>query len=330
MNILMIGGTVFLGRHTVAAALAHGHAVTLFNRGQHNPDLFPGVEKLHGDRDGGLDVLRGRHWDAVIDFCGYVPRVVRTSAELLAKAVEHYTFISSVSVYAELTQAPVVDEDSLVGKIEDETTETITGESYGPLKALCEQAVEKTLPGRTLIIRPGLIVGPDDPSDRFTYWPVRIARGGQVLCPSGPAWETQIIDVRDLAEWTIRLVEEQTTGVYNATGPARALTFGEVIDVCRQVSQSNAEWVWVGNKWLLGAGVQPWMELPLWLAGDDMIAKIERALTVGLTFRPLADTVRDTLAWARTRPAEHAWRAGLPAEKEVELLQKWAASVAQN
>jgi 2'-hydroxyisoflavone reductase len=326
MKILMIGGTVFLGRHTVAAALAHGHTVTLFNRGQHNPKLFPEVEKIQGDRDGGLDVLKGRQWDAVIDFCGYVPRVVKASAEFLAGAVERYVFISSVSVYAELDKAPDLTEDAAVGKIEDETLETITGESYGPLKALCEQAVEKALPGRALIIRPGLIVGPNDPSDRFTYWPVRVARGGQVLCPSSPAWNTQIIDARDLAEWTICLVEAKAVGVYNATGPGYDLTFGDVIESSKAVSNSNAQWVWADDAWLLAEKVEPWMELPLWLGGGDMIVKIDRALATGLTFRPLVDTVRDTLAWHATRPVDLQWRAGLKAEKEAELLEKLQAS----
>jgi len=326
MKILMIGGTVFLGRHTVAAALAHGHTVTLFNRGQHNPELFPDVEKIQGDRDGGLDVLKGRQWDAVIDFCGYVPRVVKASAEFLSGAVERYVFISSVSVYAELDKAPDLTEDAAVGKIEDETLETITGESYGPLKALCEQAVEKALPGRALIIRPGLIVGPNDPSDRFTYWPVRVARGGPVLCPGTPNWNTQIIDARDLAEWTIRLVEAKATGIFNATGPDYDLTFGDVIETSKTVSNSNAQWVWADDAWLLAEKVEPWMELPLWLGGGDMIVSIDRALATGLTFRPLSDTVRDTLAWHATRPDDLQWRAGMKADKEAELLAKLQAS----
>lgn len=325
MKILMIGGTVFLGRHTVASALAHGHTVTLFNRGQHNPDLFPEVEKIHGDRNGDLSALRGRQWDAVIDFCGYVPREVSALATALAGSVERYVFISSVSVYADLDKVNDIDESGAVGKIEDESTETVTGETYGPLKALCEQAAERAFPGQALFIRPGLIVGPNDPSDRFTYWPVRVAKGGPVLCPGNPNWETQIIDARDLADWTIQLVEAKATGVFNATGPNRKLTFGEVIETSKDVSGSNAQWVWADEKWLLDAGVEPWMGLPLWLGGGDMVVSIKRAVDSGLAFRPLADTIRDTLAWEATRPTDHPWRAGLPADKEADLLERWQA-----
>ncbi len=218
MRILILGGTVFVGRHLVEAALARGHEVTLFNRGQHGPDLYPGVEKLRGDRDGGLDALRGRRWDAAIDTCGYVPRIVRASATLLANAVDHYTFISSVSVYPE-AHTRHLDEDSPVGALDDESVEDVTPETYGPLKALCEQAAEGAMSGRALTIRPGLIVGPHDPTDRFTYWPRRVAQGGEVLAPGRPERPVQIIDARDLAAWTLQLVASGARGVYNATGP---------------------------------------------------------------------------------------------------------------
>ncbi len=329
MKILMIGGTVFLGRHTVDAALARGHEVVLFNRGQHNPDLFPEIEKIRGDRDplkepDGLAALKGRHWDAVIDFCGYLPRVVRASAELLADSVERYVFISSVSVYRDLDKAPGLDEASPVGKMEDETIEEITGDTYGPLKALCEQAAATVFSGRALIIRPGLIVGPHDPSDRFTYWPVRIARGGAVLCPGGPDWETQVIDGRDLAEWTVRMVESKASGVYNATGPDYRLSFGPLLETCKQVSGSDANFIWADEEWLIGQSVQPWLELPLWLGpGASMAVNIRPAVAAGLTFRPIASTVRDTLAWAATRLPDHEWRAGLTTGKEQELLTMW-------
>src|SRR3954470_5339632 len=219
MKLLILGGTIFLGRYLAEAALERGHDLTLFNRGQHNSELYPDVEKLRGDRDGGLDVLRGRRWDAVVDTSGYLPRLVRASAELLADAVEHYTFISSISVYPHFRSLGQ-DESAPVGTLDNPSVEEITGESYGPLKALCEQAVEQALPGRTLVVRPGLIVGPHDPSDRFTYWVRRVAQGGELLAPAGRDWHTQIIDVRDLAEWTLRMVERRQTGVYNATGPA--------------------------------------------------------------------------------------------------------------
>src|SRR4051794_14737210 len=204
MKLLILGGTIFLGRYLAKAALERGHDLTLFNRSQHNSELYPDVEQLRGDRDGGLDVLRGRRWDAVVDTSGYLPHLVRASAELLADAVEHYTFISSISVYPHFRSLGQ-DESAPVGTLDDPSVEEITGESYGPLKTLCEQAVEQALPGRTLVVRPGLIVGPHDPSDRFTYWVHRVAQGGELLAPESPNWHTQIIDVRDLADWTLHM-----------------------------------------------------------------------------------------------------------------------------
>ncbi len=326
MRLLILGGTVFLGRHLVAWALERGHEVTLFNRGQHNPDLFPRVEKLRGDRDGNLEALQGRRWDAVIDTSGYVPRVARDAAVLLRDAVAHYTFISSISVYTE-DNPPGLDESGTVGTLQDETVEEITGETYGPLKALCEQAVENALPGRTLVIRPGLIVGPDDPTDRFTYWPHRVAQGGDVLAPGRPDHQVQIIDVRDLAEWTLRMVEAGGTGVYNATGPDYRLTMGAVLDACQSASGSAARFTWVDEQFLLDCGIEPWSELPLWIpeGQDTLISSVDvrKALSAGLTFRPLAETVRDTLAWDAARPADHEWRAGLSREREQETLAAW-------
>ena len=326
MKLLILGGTVFLGRHLVEAALAHAHSVTLFNRGQHNPDLYPEVEKLRGDRDGDLSTLHSRRWDAVIDTCGYLPRVVRASAELLAGAVEHYTFVSSVSVYGDLSQ-PSIDEHTPVGTLADETVETIDGETYGPLKALCEQAVEQALPSRALIIRPGLIVGPHDPSDRFTYWPHRITQGGDVLAPDQPNQPVQIIDVRDLAEWTVRMVEARQAGVYNAIGPQQPLTLRGVLDQCKAVSGSDAGFVWVDEQFLLDCGVVPWTEVPLWTPNDDsrgiFSVSCEKAGAAGLTFRPLDATIRDTLAWDATRPADVERRAGLTPEREAQLLMEW-------
>jgi 2'-hydroxyisoflavone reductase len=329
MNILILGGTVFLGRHLVEAAIARGHRVTLFNRGQHNPELYPDVEKLRGDRDGDLSVLQGRRWDAAIDTCGYIPRHVRASAGLLAGAVDHYTFISSISVYADF-RAPGVDESDPVGTLEDTTVEEITGETYGPLKALCEQAAEQAMPGRVLQVRPGLIVGPHDPTDRFTYWPTRVARGGEVLAPGQPHAPVQFIDARDLAKWTVRMVEARQTGTYNATGPDYELELGRLLEECKAVSGSDARLVWADESFLLGAGVGPWIELPLWIAGRPAMAhlqrvSIRRATDAGLTFRPLAETIRDTLEWDATRPAEEERGAGLKPEREVELLRAWRA-----
>ncbi|MEO7912284.1 MAG: SDR family oxidoreductase [Roseiflexaceae bacterium] len=335
MKLLILGGTIFLGRYLVEAALARGHEVTLFNRGQHNSELYPAVEKLRGDRDGGLDVLRGRRWDAVIDTSGYIPRLVRDSAELLAQAVQHYTFISSISVYPHFRSVGL-DESAPVGTLDDPAVEEITGASYGPLKALCEDSVEIALPDRALIIRPGLIVGPHDTSDRFTYWVRRIAQGGELLAPAGPDWHTQIIDVRDLAEWTMHMVERQQAGVYNATGPEHNLTFGQLLDTCRVVSGSDARFTWVNEAFLLEKEVAPWSELPLWIpqSDPDMLGfsdvNCAKAIAAGLTFRDLVTIVRDTLAWDSTRteaiePSSRVLtqRAGLSPEREQELLRAW-------
>lgn len=324
MKLLILGGTVFLGRHLVDAALAHGHEVTLFNRGQHNAELFPEVEKLRGDRNGNLDALRGRTWDAVIDTCGYVPRVVRDSASLLADAVEHYTFISSISVYPDFSQ-PGLNESAPVGTLTDEGVEEVTGETYGPLKALCEQAAEEAMRGRVLQVRAGLIVGPHDQSDRFTYWPHRIAKGGEVLAPP-PDAPTQFIDVRDLATWCVRMAEIRQTGVYNVTGPDYSLTLETVLEACRQVADSEAQLIWTTEEFLHAQLVTAWVELPLWLPkeshGLDQV-DISKVLSTGIHFRPLRETIADTLAWSTTRPDDHKWRAGLDSAREAELLRAW-------
>jgi 2'-hydroxyisoflavone reductase len=330
MKLLILGGTIFVGRHLVEVAVARGHEVTIFNRGQHNADLFEkgayaAVEKLRGDRDGDLDALRGRQWDAVIDTCGYVPRIVRLSAELLADQVEQYVFISSISAYADFSQAGI-DESSPVGRIDDPTTEAVTGESYGLLKVLCEEAAEAAMPGRVLTIRPGLIVGPDDPTDRFTYWPVRVERGGEVLAPGNPQQQVQVIDVRDLAAWTIGMVEAQQNGIYNATGPATPLSISTLLNECQAVTGSAAHFTWVAEEFLQAEEVGAFVELPLWVpaaeAGIEQV-NCQKAIGAGLTFRPLADTIRDTLTWHQQRPADYQLRAGLKAEREAELLAKW-------
>ena len=335
MRLLILGGTLFLGRHLTEAALARGHEVTLFNRGQRNPELFPEVEKLRGDRDGGLDALRGRRWDAVVDTSGFVPRVVRASAELLADAVGLYAFVSSVSVYADFSRP--VDEDAPLTTTADETVEEVNGETYGPLKVLSERAVEEALPGRALVLRPGLIVGPHDPTHRFTYWTGRVARGGEVLAPAPPGTPIQFIDARDLAEWTLRLLEAGTAGVYNAAGPDYPLTMGGFLEECRDVSGSGARLEWVGEEFLLERGVEPWGELPLWIPESSethrhfLNVNVERALRAGLTFRPLAETVRDTLAWQREREGQPLpSKPGVPQpdvtlkpERERELLAEW-------
>ena len=330
MKILILGGTVFLGRHLVDAALARGHEVTLFNRGQHNPELYPQVEKLRGDRDGNLSALEGRRWDAAIDTSGYVPRIVRASAELLAPNVGHYTFVSSLSVYGD-TRAPGMDESTPLATMEEDPDSEEVQKYYGPLKARCEQTVEEVLPGRALSIRAGLIVGPHDPTDRFTYWPRRVAQGGDVLAPGRPERYVQFIDARDLAEWNIRMVESGGAGIYNASGRHDTTTMGDLLETCKRVAGSDARFVWVEEPFLEEREVGPWMELPLWIpeAREEMAgflrASSDKAIADGLTFRPLAETARDTLAWDRTRPADTEHRAGMKPESESELLEAWRA-----
>ena len=321
----MIGGTRFLGRHLVEAALARSHEVTLFNRGKSNPALFPHLETILGDRETDLAKLKGRIWDTVIDTSGYLPRLVRLSAESLESSVSRYVFISSLSVYDNFRETGI-DESYPVGKLEDETIEEITGESYGPLKVLCEQAVQDTFGReRTLIVRPGLIVGPHDPTDRFTYWPVRVASGGDVLAPHKPEATIQIVDVRDLSAFIIKLVEENAAGIYNATGPDYELTLGRLLETSKQVSGSEANLRWASLEFLNQNKVEAWSDMPTWIPDDaDGLGfahiDVSKAIQAGLKFRPLEETVRDTLAWAKTRPADHEWRAGLKAEREQELL----------
>jgi 2'-hydroxyisoflavone reductase len=326
MKILILGGTVFLGRHLVEAAQSRGHEVTMFNRGKSNPGIFPDTETILGDRKENLDGLRGRTWDAVIDTCGYVPVYVQKSVEALKDSVGHYTFHSSISVYADF-QPVGIDENYPVGKLEDESVTEVTGETYGPLKALCEAAVETAMPGRALNIRPGLIVGPNDPSDRFTYWPVRVAQGGEVLAPGKPETPVQIIDVRDLAEWNIRMVEQNRTGVYNATGPDTVLSMQAVLETCRDVSGSDARFTWLSEEFIAEYGLAPWSELPIWVPESEGVGfsaiNIQKAVGHGLTFRPLAETVRDTLAWHSTRPTDREMRAGMKPEREQEALAAW-------
>lgn len=341
MKLLILGGTIFLGRHLIEAALDRGHEVTIFNRGLHGKDLYPDVEKLRGQREGELTALQGRQWDAVIDTNGYVPSIVRNSARFLANATTHYTFISSISVYAEFSH-PGMDETAPVGTITAEqikeaeqvippqqgTPARAYGPSYGPLKALCEQVVEETMPGRVLVIRPGVIVGPYDYSDRFTYWPYRLAQGGEVLAPGRPGSQVQIIDVRDLSEWIIRMIETHQTGTYNTVGPEQPITMQEMLETCQRVSGSNAHFTWIDESFLLEAGAIPWSQVPLWLpdiegmSGHNAISHM-KALAAGLTFRPLAQTARDTLDWASQRSSETRWQAGLTPEDESRFLQAW-------
>ncbi len=327
MEILILGGTRFLGRHTVEAALMAGHTITLFNRGQSSPNLFPDVETLVGDRDGDLDVLKGRKWDVAIDTCGYFPRLVSASTEALADSVEHYTFVSSISVYAEVSQLGM-DESASVAMLEDETVEEITGETYGGLKALCETVAEEAMPGRVLQIRSGLIVGPHDPTNRFTYWPMRIAKGGDVFAPSNPDVPVQFIDARDQAAWILQMADNRKAGVYNVTGPRIPMTLGQLLEICIEVSGGAANLVWVDAEFLAKQEISPWMEMPLYvpeeMSGMNQ-ASIEKAVGDGLIFRPVADTVRDTLKWVRSLDGDPPGDAGIAPEKEAEVLAAWNA-----
>ena len=324
MRILIIGGTRFLGRHLVESALAHSHDVTLFNRGKSNPGLFPQLETILGDREKDVDKLAGRIWDAVIDVAGYFPRIVRLSADVLKENVARYVFISTISVYDNFKKVGINELDP-VAKIADETVEEITGETYGPLKALCEQVVQDIYGERALIVRPGLIVGPHDPTDRFTYWPVRVARGGDVLAPQKPEAAIQVIDVRDLSDFIIKLIQDAASGVYNATGPDYELSIGKLLEVSKQVSNSNADFKWASVDVLNQNKVEAWSDMPTWVPDDEegvgfSRIDVSKAIGAGLRFRPLEETVRDTLAWAQTRPADHEWRAGLTAEREAQVL----------
>ncbi|MBG9390506.1 hypothetical protein [Caenimonas aquaedulcis] len=338
-RLLILGGTGLCGPHQVRYALERGHTVTLFNRGrtQLPPDIAADVEQLHGDRAAGdLRALQGRTWDVCIDNPTTLPAWARNSSQQLAGSVDRYIFISTISVYADL-RGPV-DESSVVHRYEGtdpyaESMETLRASGfqlYGPLKVVSEDEVRKVFPSASAIVRPGLIVGPGDQTDRFTYWPLRLRRGGEVLAPGSPDDPVQFIDARDLGEWTIRLAEQRATGVFNATGPGEPTTFGQVLDTIRATVDANASLTWVPADFLEQQGVSPWVDMPAWVppdgeAGGMMRADIGKALTTGLTFRPLADTVRATLAWFDALPQERqeAARAGLTAEREAQVLQAW-------
>ena len=334
LRILILGGTGFTGPYQVRYALSRGHKVTTFNRGKTHPGELPTeVEQLIGDRNGKLDALKGRQWDVVIDNPTTLPAWVRDAAQILKGNVERYVFISTISVYADTSNG--VDETAPLAQYDGpdpykETLEAMRAsgyKTYGPLKALSEQEAEKWFPGKTLIIRPGLIVGPGDETDRFTYWPVRIDRGGEVLAPGNSNDPVQFIDARDLAEWTIRMVENREIGIYNATGPAKPLGIGKMLDEIKDALNSNAKFTWVPANFLKQQSVEAWSNMPVW-AGDELgLARtnINRALAKGLTFRPLTETARDTLAWLKSQPQDRQskLRAGLAPEREAEVLAAW-------
>ena len=334
LRILILGGTGFTGPYQVQYALARGHKVTTFNRGKTHPGELPKeVEQLVGDRNGNLGALKSRQWDVVIDNPTTLPVWVRDAAQILKGNVDRYVFTSTISVYQDSKTGP--DENAPLQSYEGadaykETLESMKANGfklYGPLKVLSEKEAENWFPGKTLIIRPGLIVGPRDESDRFTYWPVRIDRGGEVLAPGKPDDSVQYIDGRDLAEWTIRMAENGETGIYNATGPAKAFSIGGMLDGIKTALKSNARFTWADEKFLTDQKVQAWSDMPVWAGAEDGVTRtnISRALSKGLTFRPLDETARDTLAWFKSRPQDRQahMKAGITPEREAEVLTAW-------
>jgi len=340
LRILVLGGTRFIGPHIAEYARARGHTLTFFNRGRTNPGVLPEVERIQGDRNGELGGLAGRRWDAVIDNSGYVPRLVRLSAELLRPNVPHYLFVSSVSVYAGFARPN--DEDSPVGRLADESVEKVDGETFGPLKALSENAVRAVYgPAGTTVIRPGLIVGPGDNTDRFTYWPARAARGGEFAAPGGASDPVQVIDARDLSAFIVRAVEQRTMGTFNLLSPPGRFTIGEVVTESVSAAVRIADpsppprATWIPAEFLAQQKIAPWSDMPVWVpaTGDEAAfaqTSAARALQAGLSIRPLSETVADTLSWHLGRPVteRQALKAGLPPEREVALLEAWRGRAA--
>jgi 2'-hydroxyisoflavone reductase len=336
IRLLILGGTGFTGPHQVNYAVARGHTVTVFNRGQRQADLPASVEHLIGDRNGDLEALQGREWDVVIDNPTMLPNWVRLSGQLLQNATRQYIFISTISVYADNSRVGMDESTRLLEYTGEKDPFALTpqegGAHYGAIKALSEQETERWFPGRSTIIRPGLIVGPRDETDRFNYWPVRIDRGGEVLAPGTPADPTQIIDARDLAEWTIRMAENGETGTFNATGPTRPRPIGDMLNGIKSAIGSAATLTWVNQEFLQQHEVRGWSEMPVWVPLRDenrafMQVSVAAAVAKGLTYRPFDVTVRETLAWCKSRPAERQanMRAGIDPEKERRVLAAWHA-----
>ncbi len=328
-KVLILGGTGFIGPHFVDALSANKHAITLFNRGKRDPGTRAGIEQLIGDRDGDLESLEGREWDVVIDNSGYTPRQVRATAELLKGHVGQYIFISSVAVYADFKK-PGIAEDYPLAQLKDPTTDTVTGETYGGLKVLAEKVVEEIYGRNATIIRPTYIAGPGDVTDRFTYWPWRVSKGGEMLAPGSPADPFQYIDVRDLAEFIRDCVEKKISGAFNLCKPA--ITMGELLDTSKKVTGADTKLVWASPVFLTEHAIigekAEGNFMPIWTpaTGEDagiLTVSCSRAQASGLKWRPLETTIRETLAWQASRPAENQkLRAGLSFEKETELLAK--------
>ncbi|MFZ3321496.1 MAG: NAD-dependent epimerase/dehydratase family protein [Usitatibacter sp.] len=329
MKVLVLGGTVFLGRAFTDAALASGLEVVHFNRGQSAP-IDTRVRRIAGDRNDEEALRKAARegpWDAVIDTSGYLPQAVRKSAVAMRDSTDRYLFVSSISAYAD----GGFDETSPLQPVPDPLPDTMTLDKYGALKAGCESVAREVFADRAIVARPGLIVGPWDATDRFTWWPHRVALGGAVAAPGRPSRTVQFIDVRDLARWMAGLATKRASGTFNATGPQRPIAMSALLDACRDVARSDARFEWIEETFLAESGVQPWKEMPLWVPESDphaagfMDVPIARATATGLAFRELRATVADTLDWSRGRSAEHEWKAGLPAERETALLRDWGA-----
>ncbi len=329
LSVLVMGGTGFIGPHIVRALRDAGHRLTLFNRGKTNPGLFPGLELIKGDRlTSDIEQLQGRRWDVVIDTAAYLPRAVDTlMAQLDRDSLQQYVFVSTISVYANFG-TPDIDESAPKEVLPEPESEDVN-QYYGALKFACEEAARGALPGRVLTIRPGMIIGPGDPTDRFTYWPVRVARGGRVLAPGAPGDTIQTIDARDLADWIARCVGSRTVGEFNATSDT-GVSFGEMLGACRELVNPDAELVWVTHDFLLAQGVNEWVDLPFWVSPEGELrgawtVNAERATVAGLTHRPIRDTVADLYTWWQAQPAERraSLRAGMSAEREAEVLAAW-------
>lgn len=340
-RILILGGTGFIGPHTVRYALERGHEVSIFTRGRSSTELPPGVEHLIGDRNDDHTALENRTWDVVLDNNAQDYRWVQKSTELLRDSVEHYLFVSSISAYElegfgwdfkdRILMEPIVDESfTRISPPEGWVDGDDAG--YGLMKTLSENIVHSAFPGRATVVRPGLIVGPGDPTDRFTYWPVRIDEGGEVLAPGNPLHANQVIDQRDLTEWIVRLAENTTTGNFHGVGPNYRLTMGEMLEQIGTVVSNPFELTWVPEDFLESHEVAPWRDLPAWIPGDAlMFVTYQKAVDAGLTFRPLSETARDTLEWDKTRPDEEREDRsfGWSRQREREVLEAWRASQAQ-
>lgn len=334
LRLLILGGTGFIGPHMVRYAVDRGHDVTIFTRGRTDADL-PDVEHLIGDRNNDLSALRGRTWDVVLDNNARDYRWVKLSTEMLRGAADRYVFVSSISAYVTAGMGYEFKDRILRSPIIREDSERFTPPAdwqdgdeapYGLTKTLGETLAHAAFPGRTTVVRPGLIVGPGDPTDRFTYWPVRIDEGGEVLAPGHRDHANQVIDQRDLTEWMVRLAETGTTGDFNATGPASRMSMAEMLYGIRAVTATPVRFTWVAEDFLESHAVRPWGHLPAWVPGDAlMYVSVERAVAAGLIYRPLAVTARDTIAWDKGRPAEEREnrRAGMTRAREAELLAAW-------